>query len=111
MDRERTYKVSPELLVLCGELELSVHGTVVCGAELATVPDEDHEVIIGPQAVLVDNHRRSLAVAPCHGVAANNADLRFMYDDLEYRGVAWVRFDGTVRGTTSDSVVESQPFR
>lgn len=39
MNRERRYRSGPELLVLSGELEQSVHGSVVCGAEMATVPD------------------------------------------------------------------------
>jgi hypothetical protein len=103
--------MSLELLVLCGELEQATNGTVVCGVEMAVVPDEDHEIVIGPQAVIIDGQRRPSVVLPCHGVAANEADLRFLYDDLEYRGVAWVKFDGTVRGTTSDGVVESEPFR
>lgn len=84
---------------------------MVCGTELAVVSDEDSEILIGSQAVAVDGRWRSSVVAPCHGVAANDADLRFMYDDLEYRDVAWVRFDGTVRGTMRDGAVDSAPFR
>jgi hypothetical protein len=103
--------MTSELLVLCGEHERTVNGTVICGTEIAAVPDEDHEIVIGSQAVIVDGDRRPSVVVSCHGVAANEADLRFMYDDLEYRGVAWVKFDGTVRGTTSDGVVDCEPFR
>ena len=67
--------MSSEFHVLCDELEQTANGAVRCGTDLALVSDEDSEIVMGPEALL----------APCHGVAANSTELRFLYDDLECR--------------------------